>query len=142
MAEFTPKNWLSAGETGANESNSVLSKENMNDLENRIAKFVQELNETIEKINVLSVPLTDIPLNADLNDYTNIGTYRCTDASLSQTLKNNPYKGGAFKLIVEHINLDIRIRQTIYANNQNCNTYVRYYNDNWGSWHLITMTEV
>ena len=36
MANFNKKNWLSAGETGANESNSVLSKENMNDLENRI----------------------------------------------------------------------------------------------------------
>ena len=36
MAEFTQKNWLNTGDEGANESNSVASKENMNDLEKRI----------------------------------------------------------------------------------------------------------
>ena len=36
MATFNKKNWLSVGEEGANDNNSIISKENMNDLENRI----------------------------------------------------------------------------------------------------------
>ena len=33
---YQKKNWLSVGESGANDSNSVLNKDNMNDLEKRI----------------------------------------------------------------------------------------------------------
>lgn len=36
MADFPIKNWLSVGESGANDSNSVINKTNMNDLEKRI----------------------------------------------------------------------------------------------------------
>ena len=61
---------------------------------------------------------------------------------IATTLINSPVNNGAFKLIVEKINMEERIRQTIYANNQNCDTYVRYYNGTWGSWHKINMTTV
>ena len=231
MAKFTSKNWLSTGETGANDNNSVLSKENMNDLENRIEKADNELEKEIKNINLLDVPETTIQENsnlnnytspgiyailsasiaqtisnipiatagklivqnlnfaqgyrqyyltnrtdcktyvrygsygnwnpwvettfrtlevpmvdigetANLNNYTTIGTYRCAGSSIATTLINSPVNNGAFKLIVEKINMEERIRQTIYANNQNCDTYVRYYNGTWGSWHKINMTTV
>ena len=49
MAEFTPKNWLSAGESGATDDNSVLNKENMNDLESRINNAINSLKTTMQE---------------------------------------------------------------------------------------------
>ena len=55
MAEFTQKNWLNTGDEGANANNSVLNKENMNDLEKRIANFdtgiTQFINTKISEVN-------------------------------------------------------------------------------------------
>ena len=141
MAEFTPKNWLSAGESGATDSNSVLNKENMNDLENRIAKLEESLTKKINNIDILNFPKNEIPENADLNDYTTIGVY--ASINYSSTLKNCPHKTDAFKLIVERVSVsDRRVRQTVMANNLNCNTYVRYLKDTWSSWYKINMTAV
>ncbi len=47
MAEFTQKNWLNTGDEGANANNSVLNKENMNDLENRIEQAINNLKTAI-----------------------------------------------------------------------------------------------
>ena len=143
MANFNKKNWLNTGETGANDSNSVLSKENMNDLENRIAKLEDNLTKALNNIDTLNFPASEneIPENADLNDYTTIGVY--ASRNYSSSLKNCPHKTDAFKLIVEHVSASsARVRQTIMANNLNCNTYVRYLKDTWSSWKKITMTDV
>lgn len=43
---YQKKNWLSAGETGATDNNSVLNKANMNDLEDRISNEFSNLNKS------------------------------------------------------------------------------------------------
>ena len=45
MADFNKKNWLSAGESGATDDNSVINKANMNDLENRIYNVANAINQ-------------------------------------------------------------------------------------------------
>lgn len=44
---------------------------------------------------------TDLPENADLNDYKTAGTYQAPSDAIAGTIKNTPYKF-AFKLIVEN----------------------------------------
>ena len=144
MATFNKKNWLSVGETGANDNNSIISKENMNDLENRIANLEKELTKLINDINIFPIPTKSIPENADLNDYNELGTYGSFGAANSATLKNIPPNiTSSFKLIVEKVNYDTNIRQTLYTNTANCSTYIRYGSlSGWGKWYKVDMTTV
>ena len=69
MANFNKKNWLSAGENGATDDNSVLNKDNMNDLENRINNgFNSSETSTLKKavkcqtfgwVNEITVDMSD-----------------------------------------------------------------------------------
>ena len=45
MAEFSKKTWHNIGDSEANESNSILDKTNMNDLENRIDNVTNSINQ-------------------------------------------------------------------------------------------------
>ena len=66
---YQKKNWLSAGESGATDDNSVLSKENMNDLENRINNGFNSSEKSVLKkavkcqtwgwINEITVDMSD-----------------------------------------------------------------------------------
>ena len=60
MANFNKKNWLSVGESGANDNNSVLSKENMNDLENRIFQAFEQLDSDLKYETITSGDFDDL----------------------------------------------------------------------------------
>ena len=107
----------------------------------KICDKIDELVTAFNENNTIGFPETEIPENADLNDYTTVGVY--ASINYSSTLKNCPHKTDAFKLIVERVSVSsARVRQTVMANNLNCNTYVRYLKDTWSSWKKITMTDV
>ena len=137
MAEFTPKNWLSVGETGANDNNSIISKDNLNDLEKRIAKLEDGLTKKINNIDILSLPANQIQENDDLNNYTQVGVYLCNGATTASTLKNAPATSNSIKLIVEHLNMTNRVRQTAYLNDKKGTTYIRFFDGEWNPWIQI-----
>ena len=140
---FQVKNWLSAGESGANDNNSVLTKENMNDLENRIKKMETDILDRFNKFDTFVEPTNNIPENADLNDYTEIGIYRCTTYAVAITLKNNIPVNCAYKLTVKHINTSGAVRQIVETNQTDCKTYMRYHNSSgWNNWQLINTTTI
>lgn len=78
-----------------------------------------------------------IASNTDLNNLTTIGTFRSESATISASLSNCPHTSSAFKLIVEYLNRNDRIRQTIYANDQHSTTWVRTYNGSWSGWKQV-----
>lgn len=77
---------------------------------------------------------TQIPKNADLNDYQTKGCYKCLDSTYTSTLKNLP-KGlkWGFKLTVEEITYDSYICQKI-TENVTGNTFIRTLEGSYG-WH-------
>ena len=141
---FQKKTWHSVGESGATDDNSTLNATTMNDLENRIANLENALTKLINDINIFTIPTKSIPENADLNDYNELGTYGSFGAANSATLKNIPPNiTSSFKLIVEKVNYDTNIRQTLYTNTANCSTYIRYGSlSGWGKWYKVDMTTV
>ena len=95
-----------------------------------------EVSENIKGI-VLSLEkdlYTEIPEDADLNDYQTKGCYKCLDSTYTSTLKNLP-KGlkWGFKLTVEEITYDNYICQKI-VENVTGNTFIRILEGTRG-WH-------
>ena len=91
--------------------------------------------------NYLAIESTlysDIPENADLNDYKTVGNYFCSTAVKAKTLKNTP-KGlsHAFKLTYEEIASNSHAVQKIIENTTG-NEYIRVkVNNNWGKWEKV-----
>ena len=97
----------------------------------------------MNKFDIFAEPTNNIPENADLNDYTEIGIYRCTTNTVAATFKNNIPINCAYKMIVMHANFAGAVRQIAITNQTDCKTYMRYYNSNgWHKWQLISTTEV
>lgn len=88
--------------------------------------------------NYLAIESTlysDIPENADLNDYTTHGNYFCSTSVKAKTLKNTP-KGlnYAFKLTYEEIAANNQAVQKIVENSTG-NEYIRVkVGNNWSDW--------
>lgn len=78
---------------------------------------------------------TEIPENADLNDYTAKGNYGCLLSANVASIQNKPTGlTYAFKLIVEEIVASDQLIQKITENSTG-NTYYRTYSGgNWGKW--------
>ena len=95
-----------------------------------------EVSENI-KGNFLSLEkdlYTEIPEDADLNDYQTKGCYKCLDSSYTNTLKNVPTGLlWGFKLTVEEITYDNYICQKI-VENVTGNTFIRILEGTRG-WH-------
>lgn len=97
--------------------------------------------------NYLAIESTlysDIPENADLNDYTTPGNYFCSTSVKARTLKNTP-KGlnYAFKLTYEEITANNQAVQKI-VENATGNEYIRVkVSDSWGDWEKVAlMTDI
>ena len=86
-------------------------------------------------VYTLEVAGTEIPANADLNNYTTPGAYYSNNSEITQSLGNCPLTQNGFKLIVEYSQASNRIIQTIKSNDRvNSKSYVRTYVDFWGDW--------
>jgi len=84
-----------------------------------------------------------IDSNTDLNDITTADEYYVATSTIAATLINCPHTTSGFKLVVEYLNAEIRLRQTIYATNADSDTYVRTYtNAGWGTWKKVSMVTV
>lgn len=78
-----------------------------------------------------------IPENSDLNDYTTPGQYLTASASISQTIKNTPYKSSGFKLSVEKLSVESHIMQTIKGVNAT-GIYIRVSDgSSWKGWGTL-----
>jgi len=72
----------------------------------------------------------EIPSGADLNSYTDFGNYVSTNEARSKTLKNCPWTGSGFKLIVERITGDTTgdyFKQRLIPNADECIEIIRHY---------------
>jgi len=117
-----------------NWNTAPLSKTNMNKIETEL-KYLDDCN-------TLQLPETEIPLNADLNNYITVGAYKSTSASVTDTLTNCPLTGAGFKLIVEKNHGDQRYTQTIHSNTLTSQIFVRTYTGSWGEWQKMVLTPV
>ncbi len=78
---------------------------------------------------------TEIPENADLDEYKTPGTYQCSYDSVAATISNRP-TGSAFKLLVHEL-LNGYIQQvavSYYGGNVYLRTYEGF-SDSWGRWY-------
>ena len=79
----------------------------------------------------------------DLNDITTAGDYYVLNATSASTIINSPHTVTAFKLKVEYLHDKTRFRQTIYASDSACDTYIRTYTVNgWTGWFKLNLTQV
>lgn len=84
---------------------------------------------------------TAIPNTADLNNYTTIGVYSRISNS-NDGIDNKPVGGYAFKLIVEYVNSNSRIRQTFIPLNGSAIFYMRLYTSSgWQDWKTFKSAE-
>ena len=108
------------------------------------ATNLNQMQENIDDVDVIRDGKSTIPSDADLNNYTTVGTYKTTSGSISSTLLNAPTLDVALKLIVERIHLSdsTRIRQTLIPNTEYSYYYVRTLSANgWGAWERISGLE-
>ena len=88
----------------------------------------------------------EIPAGADLNSYTGFGNYVSTNEARSKTLKNCPWTGSGFKLIVERITGDTTgdyFGQRLIPNAEECIEIIRHYVTGKGytAWKRLTPGE-
>ena len=92
---------------------------------------------------------TEIPENADLNDYTTVGVYQCLLTATAQTISNTPYSDiqrTAFKLIVLALRKSENVMQIFIpyiSNHYGMAGKIAYrtYENSWGQWNHIASTE-
>ena len=92
---------------------------------------------------------TEIPANADLNNYTTVGVYQCLLDSTAQTISNTPYSDTqrtAFKLIVLALRKSQNVMQIFIpyiSNHYGMAGKIAYrtYDSSWGQWNHIASTE-
>ena len=109
-------------------------------------KVIYHSGSSPNDLGVYSVDTMDaIPSNADLNDYTTPGSYRCSSSSIGSTLKNNPMTSASgFTLHVEWVSGGTRgsyLRQHVIANSKYVYDYYRsYQNGTWYDWETNLTT--
>ena len=108
--------------------------------------YTNGCNNKLEELDVdtpyaLATPRTQIPESADLNDYTDPGTYWCRSFTIAQTLQNCPVKT-AFKLVVDQCTSFSTQRIVCDSDRSNPNLYYRKQLDGiFGDWNA-PVTEV
>ncbi|QQO96442.1 long distal fiber subunit [Acinetobacter phage Minot] len=81
-----------------------------------------------------------IPANADLNTYLTEGFYYCDTNAVAQTIKNGPFTGGAFCLLVERT-AGVKQTFTIYSPSSS-RTWIRnIYGGTTGAWREVAYTD-
>lgn len=88
--------------------------------------------------NTKSLVSTEIPKNADLNNYKEAGMYHCKSSETAMTIVNSPVTKWAFYLDIEVMASNI-MRQILISNLQsNPSIHIRtYYNGDWGGWKEV-----
>lgn len=96
---------------------------------------------TFDKIYGLAVRLPDTGINA--NDYNVPGVFRMQTATGAGLSSNIPLSTAAFKLIVEYVNSDTRIRQTFIPLASQGYYFIRMYtNMGWQPWYKFEGVQV
>jgi beta-lactamase superfamily II metal-dependent hydrolase len=131
----------------SNESHDVVvtsTKDGINTVSDKgRASFRANIGKALEvndfaSVYTLEVFGTEIPQNADLNEYTTPGIYYSNNSTITQSLSNCPVTSGGFKLIVEYNQASNRIVHTIKVNDGTRSlSYVRTYVDSWGEWAKV-----
>ena len=93
---------------------------------------------------------TEIPNDANLDSYKTAGIFIRSSAPNPSTMLNTPFGGDyqakAFKLIVEYINSENNIRQTLIPLNENTGYFMRIrmtgVNGTWRKWYYYSGVEV
>lgn len=100
--------------------------------------FDGSANVTIDAV-VLNHDTTEIPENADLDEYTNPGWYRAGTSSLAASLKNSPTKNAFSLEVTEHAGWSQLITEYNITNPKKY--YRNFYFDGtsrtWGQWYRI-----
>ena len=80
-----------------------------------------------------------IPEYADLNNYSDCGSYVSTNADVSQTLFNVPYRTGGFRLEVSTITPNGARIQKLFPNSSTLGTiyYRNYTGGAWSNWFVL-----
>ena len=113
----------------ANSDNPVKSKGIKDYVDNAVSSLIG-----IDDVYGLG---TEIPNTADLNTYTEIGVFS-RGSNSNDGIDNKPVGGYAFKLIVEYVNSNSRIRQTFIPLNSSALFYMRLYTSGgWQPWRTF-----
>lgn len=119
---------------------SAMSSDSVNPVQNKIIH--QELANKAPSSHIHSrlVP-TDIPENADLNDYTTQGSFCCYPNTVSQTVTNTPYKQSFHLEVYKTANNGVC--QVAYSfHSANVHTWWRNgYGGNWSEWYEVANKE-
>lgn len=88
---------------------------------------------------------TEIPSNADMNDYKTPGIYRTTNNSIAVTIINGPASlgGKTYTMVVLPGIQNGRAFQIIFVNalaSGNTSIYVRSYSTSWSGWYSLETT--
>lgn len=78
--------------------------------------------------------------NDDLNNFTNVGVYRCHTAAIAKSLSNAPlYQGSGFNLIVQDTSTAVGKLQIAIFNSAVVRIWMRVYtsNNEWGEWSQL-----
>lgn len=96
---------------------------------------------TFDKIYGLAIRLPDTGINA--NYYTTPGVFRMQTQTGAGLSTNIPVTNSAFKLVVEYINSDSRIRQTFIPLANSAFYFIRTYTSGgWQSWYKFEGVQV
>ena len=126
--------------TGANKTvvDSAMSTTSTNPVQNKTVKAeLDSLNSAKANANHVHNRLnpTNIPKNADLNDYTTQGSFYVGENATAQTLANCPIEEAFHLEVYRHAG----VRQVLQAHSTyNVKTFERnYYANNWSDWYQV-----
>lgn len=86
---------------------------------------------------------TTIPSNADLDDYTTSGTYRCAGSNVAATLANCPISSSGFKLVVMSIGYSSSTycMQLLFGTTAQVWIRSRIATTSWNDWYRVAYTQ-
>ena len=81
---------------------------------------------------------TEIPADADLNDYTDAGTYYSPNSTRTGTLYNRPWSGSGFKMIVYSISTTSKMQWIMPMSNTAHSVFIRSRTTSgWRDWYEL-----
>lgn len=100
--------------------------------ETGLSYFYSQMKEKFARID----SGTAIASGADLNNYTNIGTYYVADSTVATNITNTPTTSSGYKLIVMQVTVYTTFKiQLVICNHMNAYIYIRRYaNNSWNNW--------
>ncbi len=110
----------------------------------RLATTAYVVNDLTSNVSLMADALVDtIPSNADLDDYTTAGTYRCTSSSVAATITNSPITTSGFKLLVMQVGYgsSTYCMQLVFGVGRNIKVRSRIGTTSWGEWRSFAYAE-